>query len=121
MSDGRGVDRWAWGSDRHMPSTQDTVFKHIHAHINSPVSGHGKLITMNTAAEFRLGLWLFKKGGENLWLTVPNSSLSAIPFSPIPEAERGNSKANLQGPAATLSWGRYEELLAQKTQATPQL
>lgn len=103
MNDGWGVDRWAWGSDRHMPSTQDTVFKNIHAQINSPVPRHRKLITMNTAAEFKLGLWLPKIRGENLWLTVLNSSLSTIPFSPIPKAEPGNSKANLQGPAATLS------------------
>ena len=56
-----GVDRWAWGSDRHMPSTQETMFKNTHAKINPPEPRHGKLITMNAAAESKLGLWLTKK------------------------------------------------------------
>ena len=46
-----GVDRWAWGSDRHMPSTQETMLKNIHAEINFPEPRHGKLITMNAAAD----------------------------------------------------------------------
>lgn len=43
---------------------------------------------MNAAAQFKLGLWLSKKGKNlNPWLTVPNSSLSATVFSPTLKVE----------------------------------
>ena len=106
-----GVDRWAWGSDRHMPSTQETMFKNTHAEINPPDPRHGKLITMNAAAESKLGLWLSKKKKKRKrepQLTVPNFSLSAISSSPI----LGVTSA---GPTATLNDGRCEEEPARNT------
>ena len=80
-----GVDRWAWGSDRHMPSTKETMFKNIHAEIKSPERRHGKLITMNAAAESKLGLWRSKKKRRKheRQLTVPDFSLSQL-YPPIP-------------------------------------
>lgn len=59
------MDRQAWGSDRHMPSTQETMFKNTHI-AEFPRTSCGKFIATNTTKEFKLGLWLSKKGEETI-------------------------------------------------------
>lgn len=84
QNEGRGVDRQAWGSDRHMPSTLEINLQDTHTQRNSPEPRHGTLRTTVAAGGFKLGLWLRKQGkSDKFWLTVPNLGLQghSLPFA----------------------------------------